>query len=143
MSDNLRSKMIRLAASMPKGSSERKALLDVLAGGQIKRVAKKLGEMLEREFPIKPVTVSVAGPGPYGSDYEIRIRLGFNFNKREDWPGHNAYDRWLDAAARKVGLSPTKDPWTYLLGDEKVYIDLAALGGEGAIVFRGSGTEWD
>lgn len=30
MSD-LRSKMIRLAASMPKGSSERKALLDVLA----------------------------------------------------------------------------------------------------------------
>jgi hypothetical protein len=31
MSDNLRSKMIRLAATMPKGSSERKALLDVLA----------------------------------------------------------------------------------------------------------------
>jgi hypothetical protein len=32
MADTLRSKMIRLAASMPKGSSERKALLDVLAG---------------------------------------------------------------------------------------------------------------
>ena len=31
MTDTLRSKMIRLAASMPKGSSERKALLDVLA----------------------------------------------------------------------------------------------------------------
>lgn len=31
MADTLRSKMIRLAASMPKGSSERKALLNVLA----------------------------------------------------------------------------------------------------------------
>ena len=31
MTDSLRSKMIRLAASMPKGSSERKALLNVLA----------------------------------------------------------------------------------------------------------------
>jgi hypothetical protein len=31
MSDNLRSKMIRLTASMPKGSSERKALLNVLS----------------------------------------------------------------------------------------------------------------
>lgn len=143
MSD-LRSKMIRLAASMPKGSSERKALLDVLAAsGQINRAGKKLGEIMEREFPIKPVTVSVAEHGPYGADYEIRIRLGFNFEKREGWPGHTGYDRWLDTAARKVGLSPTKDPWTYSFGDETVYIDLAALGGEGAVVFRGSGSEWD
>lgn len=32
MSDTTRSKMIRLAATMPAGSSERKALLSVLAG---------------------------------------------------------------------------------------------------------------
>lgn len=32
---DLRSKMIRLAASMPKGSSERKALLDVLAAHRV------------------------------------------------------------------------------------------------------------
>ena len=37
---NLRSKMIRLAASMPRDSTERKALLDVLAG-QPKQAARR------------------------------------------------------------------------------------------------------
>lgn len=35
---NIRSKMIRLAATMPKGSSERKALLNVLANNSTGRV---------------------------------------------------------------------------------------------------------
>lgn len=35
MANTLRSKMIRLAATMPKGSSERKALLDVLASTRL------------------------------------------------------------------------------------------------------------
>lgn len=34
MADTLRSKIIRLAASMPQGSSQRKALLEVLAAGE-------------------------------------------------------------------------------------------------------------
>lgn len=35
MPDSLRSKTIRLAASLPKDSQERKALLNVLAGGKL------------------------------------------------------------------------------------------------------------
>jgi hypothetical protein len=60
MSDNLRSKMIRLAASMPKGSNERKALLDVLAAvhdgddWDVSDYYEKLAEDFGRKFNMKP-----------------------------------------------------------------------------------------
>ena len=51
MADNLRSKMIRLAASMPKGSSERKALLNVLTStntADFDRIYRELEQNLLR-----------------------------------------------------------------------------------------------
>lgn len=57
MSDNLRSKMIRLAATMPKGSDERKALLDVLTGSAlvdtraITRSARSISSRYGGEIP--------------------------------------------------------------------------------------------
>lgn len=58
MPDPLRSSMIRLAASMPKGSSERKALLTVLAGDQEEWV-KLYDKLASRQ--LKTVQVEATG----------------------------------------------------------------------------------
>ena len=54
---DLRSKMIRLAASMPKGSSERKALLDVLAAQVPPSPLDVFWNQMRRVIPARPKEV--------------------------------------------------------------------------------------
>jgi hypothetical protein len=78
MSDTTRSKMIRLAATMPAGSSERKALLKVLASGG---ASARAAELLPYDYDSLTIGVKTGTKTPDGMDRwdNHTIPIGKNF----------------------------------------------------------------
>lgn len=88
MADTLRSKMIRLAASMPKGSSERKALLDVLSARSTGRV------IFHAETPRGATVVKAYDEGD-GSFYWEETERGRGTSHSPVASGHMSSERHL------------------------------------------------
>lgn len=128
MSDNLRSKMIRLAASMPKGSNERKALLKVLGGTGPDPRGRNWREKTQAHLhrwewegsSDEPAFSVIENNTDLGSLYKLTIVLpddsmymtyGQKDNK-EHWFKRAAdlYKRWGSAAG--FDLSQTPERWS-------------------------------
>ena len=87
----LRSKMIRLANSMPKGSSERKALLNILAGRRVDV------QRVQGEDRLMVDGMSVAILTRQGRLYVLRERGGVGGEWREVGHNESLYDQIMAA----------------------------------------------
>lgn len=124
MDTTFRSKMIRLAASMPKGSNERKALLDVLAG---RGPDPKGRNWIKKSNPSRWVWVGSAEDpaftvteheAPFGLYYKLQILLpdGSMFKThgqktdKEHWFMRAAklYRRWGSAGGFDLSMTPER-----------------------------------